>query len=388
MLTEAGASRLAEAPAARRAEPRTALVHDYLNQNGGAERVVLALQRLFPAAPLYTSIYDRRRMPATYRGLDIRPSFMQRLPGVMRRHQAYLPLYPFAFESFDLSDYDLVISSSSAWAKSVITPPGTLHICYCHAPMRFAWSYRSYIAGERVGRLARAGLPALMVLLRLWDVASAARVDSFIANSRAVAARIAKYYRRPARVINPPVETDRFAISPEIDDYFLIVQRLVPYKRLDVVLDAFNALRLPLKIVGDGRARADLERRAGPTIEFAGRLSDEELRRAFARCRAYIVPGEEDFAIAPVEAQAAGRPVIAYAAGGALETVIEGTTGLFFHEQTPAALAAAVRCFEGMIVSPTVIRAHAQTFDTAIFERRMREVVESALERPLAWGED
>ncbi len=360
---------------------KAALVHDYLNQYGGAERVVLALHRLFPAAPLYTSIYDRRRMPAAFGTLDIRTSFMQRLPGVSRHHQTYLPLYPFAFESFDLSGYDLVISSSSAWAKSVITPPGTPHICYCHAPMRFAWSYQTYVAGERVGRPARAVLPALMVLLRLWDVASAARVDEFIANSRAVASRIAKYYRRTATVVHPPVDTGRFAPAPQVDDYFLIVQRLVPYKRLDLVIDAFNALRLPLKIVGDGRARAELARRAGPTIEFAGRLADDELRTAFARCRAYIVPGEEDFAIAPVEAQAAGRPVIAYAAGGALETVVEGTTGLFFHEQTPAALAAAVRTFETMRFNPAAIRAHALSFDTAVFEQRMRHIVETALER-------
>jgi glycosyltransferase involved in cell wall biosynthesis len=364
-------------PAERASDaPAVALVHDYLNQYGGAERVLLALHRLFPAAPVFTSIYDRERMPAAFRALDIRTSFMQRLPGVLRRHQLYLPCYPLAFEGFDLTGYDLVVSSSSAWAKGVITPPATPHICYCHAPMRFAWSYHAYVERERIGGPARRLLPLVMVALRLWDVAATARVDRFVANSRAVAARIAKYYRREATVIHPPVETGRFFIAPEVDDYYLIVQRLVPYKRLDLVIEAFNALRLPLKIVGGGRARADLERMAGPTIEFAGRLSDEELGRAYARCRAYIVPGEEDFAIAPVEAQAAGRPVVAFGAGGALETVVEGQTGVFFRQPTAAALAAAVRGLQAMPVRPELIRAHALTFDTAVFERRMRALID------------
>lgn len=361
------------------AQSPVALVHDYLNQGGGAERVLLALHNLFPAAPIYTSIYDQERMSPVYRTLDIRTSFMQHLPGVTRHHQAYLLCYPFAFERFDFSDYQLVLSSSSAWAKGVITAPGTQHVCYCHAPMRFAWSYQSYIQGERISRLAQLPLPWLMLLLRLWDVSSAARVDHFIANSRAVARRIAKYYRREATVINPPVDTDRFAISPEIDDYYLVVQRLVPYKRLDLVITAFNQLGRKLKIVGEGRARPDLERLAGPTIEFAGHLSDAELCRAFARCRAYVVPGEEDFAIAPVEAQAAGRPVIAYGAGGALETVREGETGLFFKQQTPEALAAAVSQFETMTFQPECIRTHAQSFDTKVFEQRLRQFIDQLM---------
>ena len=379
MRTEALASLVTSRLAAASATGRVALAHDYLNQNGGAERVVLALHEIMPQAPLYTSIYDRARMPAIYRDLDVRVSFMQRLPGVGRLHQAYLPFYPFAFEQFDFSGYDLVISSSSAWAKGVITPATTAHICYCHTPMRFAWSYQSYVAGERISPPARALLPVLMTLLRVWDVTSAARVDQFVANSRAVAGRIAKYYRRTAEVINPPVDTDRFAISPTIDDYYLVVQRLVPYKRLDLVIEAFNQLRRPLKIVGDGRARADLERIAGPTIEFTGRLSDEALRDAFARCRAYIVPGEEDFAIAPVEAQAAGRPVIAFGAGGVLETVKPGLSGIFFQEPTPEALVAAVWELDSMPVVPEAIRAHAQTFDTRIFQRRMQALAESVL---------
>jgi len=362
-------------------KPAVALVHDYLNQNGGAERVLLVLSRLFPDAPIFTSIYDRARMGPDFQQLDIRTSFMQRLPGVARHHQAYLLCYPLAFERVDLRGYDLVISSSSAWAKAVVPPPGVPHLCYCHAPMRFAWNLRDYLRGERVGPLARLSLPLVMAALRRWDVSTARRVTQFIANSRAVAERIRRCYGREALVIHPPVDTGRFAIAPAVEDWYLVVQRLVPYKRLDLVIDAFNQLRLPLRIVGAGRARADLERRAGPTITFAGRLSDAELAHAFARCRAYIVPGEEDFAIAPVEAQAAGRPVIAYAAGGVLDTVVEGRTGVFFREQTPAALVAAVRQFEAMRFDPAAIRAHAQTFDTAVFERRIGALVDSVLRK-------
>jgi glycosyltransferase involved in cell wall biosynthesis len=304
---------------------------------------------------------------------------MQRLPGVARHHQAYLLAYPFAFERLNLAGHDLVISSSSAWAKAVCPPPGVPHLCYCHAPMRFAWNLPGYIQGEPIHPLARVILPPVMAALRRWDVRTAKRVTRFIANSSAVADRIQRCYGRDSVVIHPPVATDRFQPASDTEDWFLVVQRLVPYKRLDLVIEAFNALRLPLRIVGDGRARADLERLAGPTITFTGRLSDVELAHAFARCRAYIVPGEEDFAIAPVEAQAAGRPVIALAAGGVLDTVVEGQTGLFFHEQTPAALIEAAR-FE------------QRHFDPALFDPRPNlryGRLRAAHSRPVAercWG--
>lgn len=381
--THAPTDSLAGAPTEWPAVP--ALVHDYLNQHGGAERVLSALCRLFPTAPVYTSIYDRARM-VDYHQVSVRTSFMQRLPGVTRHHQAYLPLYPLAFERLDLRDHDLIISSSSAWAKAARPPVGVPHLCYCHAPMRFAWSYRDYIQGEAVPRLAGSALRPAMALLRRYDVATARRVTRFIANSRAVAARIARCYGREAVVIHPPVDTARFRIAAKAGDSFLIAQRLAPYKRLDLAIDAFNQLGLPLTIVGDGRARADLERRAGPTIQFAGRLSDDALAEAFARCRAYIVPGEEDFAIAPVEAQAAGRPVIAYGAGGVLDTVVPGQTGIFFDEQTPAALARAVRAFETMTVNPAAIRTHALQFDTAVFERRIWDEVQRLRPSPEAPG--
>ncbi|HLY31292.1 MAG TPA: glycosyltransferase, partial [Ktedonobacterales bacterium] len=298
-------------------------------------------------------------------------SFMQRLPFAKRHHQPFLPLYPFAFERFDLRAYDLVISDSSAFAKGIVTRPDALHICYCHTPMRWAWNYDEYVERERLGRLARLTLPSVIVFLRQWDYATAARVDHFIANSPNVAARIAKYYRREAVVIPPPVETTHYALSPQIDDYFLIISRLIPYKRVDLAIAAFNQLGLPLRIIGDGRDERRLRALAKPNVRFLGRLSDDETRAQLARCQALIFPGEDDFGLTPVEAQASGRPVIAYGMGGALTSVREGQTGLFFRERTPDALAATVASFRAGAFDPLAIRRHAETFDTAQFARRL-----------------
>jgi glycosyltransferase involved in cell wall biosynthesis len=357
---------------------RVAIVHDYLNQYGGAERVLEVLHDLYPEAPIFTSIYDPARLPASYRRYDIRTSFMQRLPGVSRKHQAYLPCYPVAFESFDLSGYDLVISNSSAWCKGVITPPETLHVCYCLTPMRWAWRYREYVEREGFGRLIRLGLPAAMTALRVWDVSSAQRVDRFLAISRAVASRIRKFYGREAEVIYPPVETGRFSTDRPPGDYYLIVSRLIPYKRVDLAVEAFSRLGLPLRIAGDGRDLVELRRRAAPNIQFLGRVSDAEVVELIQGCRAFLFPGEEDFGIAPVEAQAAGRPVVAFGAGGALDTVVDGLTGVHFTEQTAAALAAAVRRLESLALRPAAIAAHAAQFDTAVFRQRLTCYVELA----------
>ena len=357
---------------------RLAIVHDYLNQYGGAERVLDALHALFPCAPIYTSMYDPARMPASYRGLDIRTSFMQRLPGVTTHHQAYLPCYPIAFEAFDFSDYDVVLTNSSAWCKGVITPPETVHICYCLTPMRWAWRYRDYVERELISRLLRLGLPAAITALRVWDVTSSQRVDRFVAISRAVAARIKKYYGREATVIFPPVETSRFATRAAPGDFYLVVSRLIPYKRVDLAIEAFSRLGLPLKIVGDGRDGAALRSRAGPNVEFLGRVSDAEVVELVQGCRAFLFPGDEDFGIAPVEAQAAGRPVVAFAAGGALDTVIDGETGVLFGEQTVDALASAVRRLETLSLDPPTIAAHARRFDSAVFRREMADFVADA----------
>ena len=338
------------------------------------------LHAMYPAAPIYTSIYGPKLLPPKYRQMDIRTSFMQRLPGVLTHHQNYLMSYPLAFEGFGLSGYDVVLSNSSAWAKGVVTPPETLHICYCLTPMRWVWSYREYVDREQIDGLLRRVLPLAMHYLRLWDVASAQRVDRFIAISRAVAARIRKYYGREAAVIYPPVAVNDFTPRPAPDDYYLIVSRLIPYKRVDLAVEAFSRLgpRWRLKIVGDGRHRAALERRAGPNVEFLGRLRDVEVRDMMARCRAFLFPGLEDFGIAPVEAQAAGRPVVAYAGGGALDTVRDGETGVLFAEQTPEALAEAIQRCADLPWDPTAIRAHAECFGQARFCRELSDYVEQA----------
>ncbi|HJZ48065.1 MAG TPA: glycosyltransferase [Roseiflexaceae bacterium] len=357
-----------------------AIIHDYLNQYGGAERVLEALHDLHPDAPVYTSLYDPQAMPEFYRSWDIRTSWMQKLPGWRRHFQKYFLLYPSAFESFDLSDYDLILSSSSAYAKGVIPAPGARHICYCHTPMRFAWRTDDYIKREGFGRLQRAVLPLMLSYVRLWDVATTPRVDQFVANSREVAARIARYYGRTATVIAPPVDLSPYR-PPAPGNFYLAGGRLIPYKRLDLVIRAFTALGLPLKVFGDGRDRERLEALAGSNVVFLGQISEEQRRDLFASCKAFIFPGEEDFGITPLEAMSAGRPVIAYAAGGALETVIEGVTGQFFYEQSAAAIAAAVATARVDCYDPAVIRRHAERFSREVFLARMREVINDTMTR-------
>lgn len=356
--------------------PRVAIVHDYLNQWGGAERVLEEFRAIWPDAPIYSSIYDRERMPQAYRTWPIHTTFMQHLPGIMRSHRPYLPLYPLAFARLDLRDFDLIISSSSAFAKNVHPAPGALHICYCHSPMRFAWNADDYARREHLSAPMRTVLTPLLSSLRRWDRRGTARVNHLIANSHTVADRIAQYYDREAIVIHPPVQTEAQPATGEPDDFYLIVTRLVPYKRLDIVVDAFNRSGLPLRIVGRGRDREALERRAGSNITFLGGVSDAEKERLYARCRATIFPAEDDFGIAQVEAQAAGRPVIAFQAGGALETVRDGVTGIFFDAQTPEAVQGAVERLERTHFDAEAIRAHARTFDAAVFRRSIATYVD------------
>ncbi|MDI7278082.1 MAG: glycosyltransferase [Anaerolineae bacterium] len=358
---------------------RVAIVCSWLNQYGGAERVLEVVHGMFPDAPVYTSIYWPEALPASYRSWHIRTSFLDRLPLIKRHHQPFLPLYPFGFEALKLDGYDLVLSVTSAFAHGVTLPSHTIHVCYCLTPARFLWSFPAYARRERLGRLARAILPLMLPALRSWDLRAAGRVDHFVAISRAVQERISRCYRRPAEVIYPPVETSAFALSDEVDDYYLIVGRLVPYRRIDLAVQAFNALGLPLLIVGEGRDRPALERMAGPNVRFLGRVSDDERRRLLSRCRAFLWPGEEDFGIAPLEANASGRPVIAYRAGGAVETVVEGVTGAFFDEPTPEALAEAVRSLDAAAFDPLALRRHAERFDVSVFREEMRRFIAAAV---------
>ncbi|NJN16209.1 MAG: glycosyltransferase family 4 protein [Oscillochloris sp.] len=357
---------------------RVAIIHDYLNQYGGAERVLEALHRLYPDAPIYTSIYDPDAMPAHMRQWDVRTSFMQQLPGWRRHFRRYFLLYPSAFESFDLGDYDLLISSSSAYAKGVIPRPGALHICYCHTPMRFAWRTNDYVERERISGLQGAILPLLLTYVRLWDAISADRVDQFVCNSHEVAGRIARFYRRDAVVIPPPVELPPYAPQSPAS-FYLAGGRLIPYKRIELAVEAFTHLGLPLKIFGDGRDRARLEQIAGPNIEFLGWVDETTRRDLFARCCAFLFPGEEDFGITPLEAMAAGRPVIAYAAGGALETVLDGVTGRFFAAPNAADLAVAVARSRGDTYDPDAIRRHAEQFGVEVFLERMRALISDTI---------
>ena len=366
---------------------KVALVHDWLNQIGGAEGVLEELVGLFPDAPVFTSIYWRNRMPAAYQKWDIRTSYLDRWPFVKRHHQPFLPLYPLAFESFHFDEFDVVISNKSGFCHGIITPATTLHICYCLTPTRYLWNTAEYLKREGAGRLSRLLLPPILNYLRLWDRLAADRVDRFLAISHAVQGRISRTYRRESEVIYPPVRTHHYEPAAEPHDYFLIVSRLIPYKRIDLAVQAFNQLGLPLVIVGEGRDRKRLEAMAAPNVRFMGRLEDDALVDLFARCRAFVFPGLEDFGIAPVEAQSAGRPVIAYAAGGALDTVIDGKTGLLFGEQTVDGLVQAVRRLvelrDGQFDS-TVIRRHAERFAVERFRQEFRSFVERAYEEHLA----
>ncbi len=352
---------------------RLALIHDWLNQLGGAEDVLEKLVGLYPGAPVFTSMYWRAGMPAAYRQWPIRVSFMDRLPGVYRHHQPYLPLYPLAFERFDLAGYDVLLSNKSGFCHGVRKPPGAVHICYCLTPTRYVWGFDDYANREGLGGAARAVLLPLLAWLRHWDKAAAGRVDHFIAISSEVQRRIARYYGRESAIIYPPVDTQRFAAalapSAKTGDYFLSLGRLIPYKRVDLAVRACTELNLPLLVGGAGRDRARLERLAGPTVKFLGRVPEADLPALFAGARAFIFPGLEDFGITPVQAQAAGRPVIAYAGGGALDTVQDGVTGVLFREPTVASLQAALQRFQTLRFDPPVQCAAAQRFDTQVWVR-------------------
>jgi glycosyltransferase involved in cell wall biosynthesis len=357
---------------------KLALVHDWLNQIGGAEDVLDTLMQLYPNHPLYTSIYAPELMPAHYRDWDIHTLWIDRMPGIHTHHQPYLPLYPLAWGGLDLSDYDVVLSNKSGFCIGLQHGDKTMHICYCLAPTRYVWQIDSYIAREGIGKPLQMALRPLIAAMRGWDYRAAQRVNHFIAISTEIQERIKTYYGRESVVIYPPVDTTRFQPSNTVDDYFLIVSRLIPYKRIDLVVQAATRLGLPLKIGGKGRDLERLKAMAGPTVEFLGYVPDEQLPDLMARCKAFLFPGLEDFGITPVQAQAAGRPVIAFGGGGALDTVIPGKTGELFYEITVESLAAVMQNFDATAYEVDTIRAHAEQFDTSVFNRQISDYVDGA----------
>jgi len=359
---------------------RVALIHDWLNQVGGAENVLETLVHMFPGAPVFTSMYAADRMPSEYRTWNIRTTFMQRLPGFATHHQAYMSLYPLAFSRIDLSGYDLILSNKSGFCHGVHAPAGVPHICYCLAPTRFLWQYDAYRARENLRPALGIALRPVMAWLRRWDYAAAQRVHHFIAISTEVQDRICRFYRRESTIIFPPVDVARFTRDDEPPgDYYLAGGRLIPYKRVDLAVRACSELGLKLLVYGDGRDRPALERLAGPGVTFLGRVPGDELVRLFRRARAFIFPGLEDFGITPLEAQAAGRPVIAFGGGGALDTVLPGRTGEFFAEQTTESLTAALAGFDPGMYDPAICRANAERFSTNRFEAEMMAFVNRSL---------
>ena len=358
---------------------RVAIIHYWLVGMRGGEKVLEALCRMYPEADIFTHVVVPEALSDDLRRHTIRTSFIAKLPRAARMYKSYLPLMPLALEQLDLSGYDLIISSESGPAKGVVPPEGAVHICYCHSPMRYIWNmYHDY--RRSAGPIARATMPLLTHYLRTWDASSAARVDRFVANSSTVSGRIRRYYRRDAEVIHPPVDVSAFApVAPEeVGDYYLMVGELVRYKRPDIAVRAFNALRRRLVIIGGGEMLGELRALAGPTVEVLGAQPFATLRHHYARARGLIFPGEEDFGIVPVEAMASGRPVIAYGRGGATETVVEARTGVFFHEQSEEALIDAVARLEGLDLDPAEIALHARQFNPARFERQMRQAVGAA----------
>jgi glycosyltransferase involved in cell wall biosynthesis len=364
---------------------KIAVVHDYFTQLGGAEKVAEELYNMLPGADLFATVALPHTMPDSLKGVKVKTSWMQRLPMMDKYYRFYFLLYPFAVRSLDLSGYDLVISSSSGYVKGVQVDLNAIHICYCHTPMRWAWSFDSYSSRENFGGGVTAVLAALIRALRLWDEGAARQPDHFIANSRVVAHRIMRAYGRYAEVIAPPIDIERFQLSSEHDDYYIVLARLVSYKRIDLAVSACTQLGKRLVVIGAGTAMKSLKEEAGPTIEFVGRVSDEEVERYVSRCRALIFPGEEDFGMSPVEVAAAGRPTIAFRAGGAVETVAENVSGLFFDEQTPESLIEAIGRFEQQEWSPRLIRKHAEDFSREVFHARFAKFlrrVGAPLEQP------
>jgi glycosyltransferase involved in cell wall biosynthesis len=350
---------------------RIALFQDYLAQNGGAERVTEAIHQALPEADLYTTLAVPERISPYLRWLGARTTWMQALPAKSKLFRHYFLLYPFAVESTHVEDYDLIVSSCCGYAKGVKRGPNAVHVCYCHNPMRWVWRFSDYVEREKFSKPMKLALQLMVQGLKKWEMRAATRPDYYIANSHIVADRLKAAFRVDATVIEPPIVTARFQISSEIDDYYLVLSRLVPYKRLDLAVEACTRTGRRLMVIGDGSDRGRLERLAGPTVSFLGRLPDAAVSRYASRCRALIFPGEEDFGMTPLEINAAGRPVVAYGAGGATETVIENLNGVLFREQTMESLIQGLERLESQSWHPMAIRRNAQRYDIRVFQSRL-----------------
>jgi glycosyltransferase involved in cell wall biosynthesis len=362
----------------RRRFPRVAVVHDWLTIPGGSETVVLELLEMFPQAELFTSVYDPSAWPAQITDRPVHVTALNRLPAATRIYPKLVPLMSRAFQSFDLSGFDLVLSSSHANAKNVRTRPETLHVCYCHTPMRYAWEPQ-FLEGESIGRATRLLLPPVLAWLRRQDLQGAAQPDTFVANSAHVAARIKRFYGRDAEVVHPPVDLASFLpIARAPQDYYLVLGRVVPYKRVDIALRAADLLGRTVKVAGGGRGLEAIRDLAGPHAELLGYVSDADRDRLLSGARALLFPGEEDFGIVPVEAQAAGVPVIAYGVGGARESVLDGSTGVLFDAQSAESLADGISRFEQLVLDTSAVRDNARRFGRERFRAEMAAVIERA----------
>lgn len=356
---------------------RVALVHDYLTQFGGAERVLGVLMEMFPNAPVYTLLHDKSITRGRIDQSRIKTSILQNMPLARSRHRLFPMFMPLVIEQFDFSKYDVVISASHSFGKGVVTGPNTLHISYCFTPMRYVWddSHR-YVREFTVPSWLRSLIPFPLTYVRMWDSFAADRVDNFVAISKFVAKRVKKYYQRDSEVIYPPVDCSKYSISNQVTDRFLIVSRLMSYKRIDLAIEAFNKLGLSLDIVGTGPEEEKLKKMAKPNIKFYGFLADDEVKRMFSKCKAFIFPQEEDFGLTVVEAAASGRPVVAFAAGGALETVKDGETGILFSDQNVDSLCSAIKRIDDLKIIPEKIRDRALQFSVERFKLNFMDMLD------------
>ena len=356
-------------------DTKIAFVHDNFAQQGGAERVAEEIAKMMPYADILSTVTVDRKLSRYIRSRQVRTTWMQRLPAMDRLYRHYFMLYPFAIKSMDLSAYDVVISSCVGFAKGVIRAPNAIHVCYCHTPTRWIWRFEDYAVREQFSLATATLLKSLLLGVRQIDRYASTQPDYYIANSETVAKRIRKFYGRNAVVIYPPIDVERFSISDEVEDYYLIVSRLNAYKRIDIAVESCNRLGKNLRIVGDGPDRLRLQELAGPTVQILGRLPDAEVNRLLSRCKALLFPGEEDFGMVPLEANASGRPVIALAAGGALETIIDGKNGVLYPESTAESLAEAIERFERLDWDSLALRRYSKRFDISVFREALSKVL-------------